>query len=311
MDLPIKNVTVLRLIYSVAVIIAAVVLVRLGRQLIGRYVDDPERRYRLSTYVGRGSALLGVLLIVLIWSPGLHSISTVLTVIGAGFAIALRETLLSFAGWMQIATRSPYSQGDRVEVGDVKGDVVDIRSSTPPSWRSADGLGRIRARDASCTCPTATFFSIRSTTTHARLRLRLERAGADRDVSQRLGRCPRDHPRDGERQSGKRRRESLARAAPPIARVPGALQCSHALRLRPARTERRAPDASLSVQGAQAARHRTLEAKEHGEIEMAYPTPSIQTYGDPPFGPASPREEGERRAGSNGSPFESRTPPQS
>jgi hypothetical protein len=64
------------------------------------------------------------------------------------------------------------------------------------------------------------------------------------------------------------------------------------------------------VQGAQAARHRTLEAfKEHGEIEMA--SPSIQTYGDPPFGPASPREEGERRAGSNGSPFESRTPPQS
>jgi small-conductance mechanosensitive channel len=51
----------------------------------------------------------------------------VLTVIGAGLAIAMREALLSVAGWARLALISEYKIGERIEVNQVRGDVIDIR----------------------------------------------------------------------------------------------------------------------------------------------------------------------------------------
>jgi len=52
---------------------------------------------------------------------------TILTVIGAGLAIAMREVLLNLAGWFYITLIGTYKQGDRIEVNGVHGDVIDIR----------------------------------------------------------------------------------------------------------------------------------------------------------------------------------------
>lgn len=51
----------------------------------------------------------------------------ILTVVGAGLAIALREALLSVAGWLRIVLLHPYQQGDRIEINGMRGDVIDIR----------------------------------------------------------------------------------------------------------------------------------------------------------------------------------------
>lgn len=116
-----------RLVISLLILAAVFFLQRVTRRVLDRYVDEPERRYRLSKLTGRASGLLGLLLIITIWSPRLQSLITVLTVVGAGLAIAMRETLLSFAGWLDIVSRTPFIQGDRIELDGVRGDVVDIR----------------------------------------------------------------------------------------------------------------------------------------------------------------------------------------
>ena len=115
------------LVFSLVIAAGTALLVRLGRQLVERYVEDPARRYNLSKMVGRTMALLAFILIIAVWSPGLKNLITILTVIGAGLAIAMREVLLSFVGWLDLVFRSPYEQGDRVEIGPTTGDVVDIR----------------------------------------------------------------------------------------------------------------------------------------------------------------------------------------
>ena len=115
------------LIYTGAIIIVSVLLVTLGRRLIERYVDEPERRYGLSKLIGRVVGFVALVLVITLWSPGLNNILTILTLIGAGLAIAMREMLLSFVGWLDLLFRSPYEQGDRIEIGGVHGDVVDIR----------------------------------------------------------------------------------------------------------------------------------------------------------------------------------------
>ena len=47
--------------------------------------------------------------------------------IGAGIALALQDVILSVAGWFLIIVRRPFQVGDRIELGGVKGDVIDIR----------------------------------------------------------------------------------------------------------------------------------------------------------------------------------------
>ena len=112
---------------TIVILLAALVTVRLGRRLIEHYVNAPERQYRTVRYYRRTVVMVAIVLVLVVWSPGLRDLVTVFTVIGAGFAIALREVLLSLAGWLRLHVRSLYSQGDRIEIDGVIGDVVDVR----------------------------------------------------------------------------------------------------------------------------------------------------------------------------------------
>ena len=123
----VSNTAVLNVVLSLLIIAAAFVLSRILQRLVPKYVAEPERRYRTSKVIGRSVAVVAALAILVLWSIGEADIITLLTVIGAGLAIALREILLSFVGWINIVMRSPFKQGDRIEVNGVQGDVIDIR----------------------------------------------------------------------------------------------------------------------------------------------------------------------------------------
>lgn len=126
-DFHLGNPIVQRAAVTLLVVLVAFALARLTRRVVLRYVDDTARRYRASKYIGRGFTVVTLLLIAALWAPNLGGLLTILTIIGAGLAVATREVLLSFLGWMDIALRSPFRQGDRIEINGVRGDVVDIR----------------------------------------------------------------------------------------------------------------------------------------------------------------------------------------
>ncbi len=116
-----------RLLVTVAIVVVALVLARMGRHLVARVVDDTGRRYRGYKIVGRlvGVALVATLLFT--WAPVGRDMLTLYTVVGTALAISLREALLSVAGWLNLAIRAPYRQGDRIQVNGIHGDVVDVR----------------------------------------------------------------------------------------------------------------------------------------------------------------------------------------
>jgi small-conductance mechanosensitive channel len=72
------------------------------------------------------SAFVLVLLISFIWLRGFHALSTYFGLLSAGLAVALKDPLSNFAGWLFILMRKPFETGDRVEIGDYAGDVIDI-----------------------------------------------------------------------------------------------------------------------------------------------------------------------------------------
>src|SRR2546430_9447005 len=54
------------------------------------------------------------------------SISAVVGLAGAGLAIALQDPIVSLVGWFLIIGKSGITVGDRVEINNVKGDVIDV-----------------------------------------------------------------------------------------------------------------------------------------------------------------------------------------
>lgn len=117
----------LNLILSVLVIVLVWGLRRLVLRIVEGHLDDVRSRYqwaKSSAYVAFVLAVLGV---GPIWLEGLGSLGTFLGLLTAGLAIALRDLVANLAGWVFILWRRPFELGDRVQIGDSAGDVVDIR----------------------------------------------------------------------------------------------------------------------------------------------------------------------------------------
>ena len=138
-----------RVIFALGASLVVLLLVRLGRRLAKRYTDDPRRTYHTSRAISRVGAFAIVVILVMVFSPRLGDLLTVLTLIGAGLAIAMREVLLNIAGWIHITLLNRYRPGDRIEINGVRGDVIDIRMMRTTlmevgGWVDADqSTGRI------------------------------------------------------------------------------------------------------------------------------------------------------------------------
>lgn len=116
-----------RVVATVLLILGMGVVVAIVRSVAVRLLDSPVRAYKVGKAISRIGAIVLVSSLAIIWTPGQRELITLLTVIGAGLLISMREGVFSIACWFFIAFRNPYQVGDRIEVNGLKGDVVDIR----------------------------------------------------------------------------------------------------------------------------------------------------------------------------------------
>ncbi len=70
--------------------------------------------------------LILFILFMYIFGRNLTGLSTAIGLAGAGITYALREVIMSIAGWFAILFGDFFETGDRVLLGGIKGDVVDI-----------------------------------------------------------------------------------------------------------------------------------------------------------------------------------------
>ena len=128
-------------------------------RLINRQIKDLKRRYTARKTIVYVFSFLAILIIIVIWARGGGSIATLFGLAGAGLTLALHQPVTSIAGWLLLLIRRPYETGDRIEIGGVKGDVIDIRLFYTTmleigNWVDADqSTGRILH------CPNAKIFT--------------------------------------------------------------------------------------------------------------------------------------------------------
>ncbi len=107
-------------------ILIVVALVRISRRVLTRYVQEPGNLYRAKKMVSFLGYLIGLIILSSIFSEGFGKMAVVFGVAGAGIAFALQEVIASLAGWVAISFGNFYNTGDRVQLGGIKGDVIDI-----------------------------------------------------------------------------------------------------------------------------------------------------------------------------------------
>lgn len=109
----------------VGVAVIWVIVKSIQRNILGK-IKDNDNRYKAKKFGGFIGFILTVLLISVVYSDKLGGLTVAFGVAGAGIAFALQEVIASFAGWLAIMFGGFYKTGDRVELGGIKGDVMDI-----------------------------------------------------------------------------------------------------------------------------------------------------------------------------------------
>lgn len=118
----------LQLLNTLFVLIIVLLLRFIGMQLVHRrYQTNSRALYNGRKAIQYTSLIIGLILFGRIWISGVQSLATYLGLVSAGIAIALQDPLVNLAGWLFIVSRRPFVMGDRVEIGDLMGDVIDIR----------------------------------------------------------------------------------------------------------------------------------------------------------------------------------------
>ena len=113
----------------IATILGIVLIVILRRTIINLFIsrlEDAKIRYNWSRVTSYAAIIFGVIIVGQIWLDGIGSIVTYLGLLSAGIAIALKDPITNITGWLFILWNRPLETGDRIQLGEHSGDVIDI-----------------------------------------------------------------------------------------------------------------------------------------------------------------------------------------
>jgi len=113
-----NTITLILVLWIIRIVISKTIIERL---------EDYKDRYFWTKSLRTTTLIIALLILSRIWFGIFESVGTFLGLLTAGLAIAFKDLLVNIGGWLFIITRKPLVIGDRVQIGDITGDVIDIR----------------------------------------------------------------------------------------------------------------------------------------------------------------------------------------
>ncbi len=142
--------TQIQLAQTAVIIITLFILRQLAYRFAHRkFPHDVRQLYSWRKFIAYTTVIIGFMLIGQIWVDSVQSLITYAGLLSAGIAIALQDLIISLAGWVFIMWRRPFIVGDRIQIGEYTGDVIDNRlfqfsMLETGNWADADqSTGRI------------------------------------------------------------------------------------------------------------------------------------------------------------------------
>lgn len=115
-----------KLVLSLVVLLLTLGVNRAIGNLLKTRVKDPAHASSLHMLLRNSALIVGCAIILAIWLEFGSDVTVAAGIIGAGIALAAQELIGSFAGYLNIVTSGLFQIGDRVRIGDVEGDVLDV-----------------------------------------------------------------------------------------------------------------------------------------------------------------------------------------
>lgn len=116
-----------KIVSSALMFIGFWILKKFVLKIVYQKVSNVEERYKWGHWVKSTYYTVLIISIGAVWMENFKSLATFFGLATAGLAIALQSIIVDIAGWMFILARKPFVVGDRIQVGEHAGDVIDIR----------------------------------------------------------------------------------------------------------------------------------------------------------------------------------------
>src|SRR5205823_4631146 len=107
-------------------VVATAVLLGLARRFAGWWLEDPYARFHARKLARYGIFVAALVAVAIVWRSLAGNVGVILGFAAAGIAFAMQEVIGAIAGWFNITSGRIYRIGDRIELGGVRGDVIDI-----------------------------------------------------------------------------------------------------------------------------------------------------------------------------------------
>ena len=126
-----SKVTTIEEIYIYLLVATTIVfLIFLGLRKLGKLIINKKFTDRKGYYITQSFLIilniLEILCLLFIWDDYIKNLMTLISVVSAALTIALRELILNFFCGLYIKIKKPFNVEDRIQIDDLKGDVMNI-----------------------------------------------------------------------------------------------------------------------------------------------------------------------------------------
>lgn len=126
-EIGINHATQHKIFVSIVILILISIIRFIILRIVWKQTQNIKLRYNWKRSISLSFSIIATFLIGAVWLPAFEQFGAFLGLFTAGLAIAMKDPLTNLAGWFFIVFRKPFTVGDRVQVGEHAGDVIDIR----------------------------------------------------------------------------------------------------------------------------------------------------------------------------------------
>ena len=131
-----------QVLYSVFAVLAGIIIYYIMSMLTSR-IEEPKLRFTFAKVALVIAVAVILVSLLVVWIQQLTFLAISLGLVAAGISFSLQQPITSMVGWLVLAFERPFSVGDRIEINDVAGDVIDygfffVKVMEIRQWTDAD-----------------------------------------------------------------------------------------------------------------------------------------------------------------------------
>jgi small-conductance mechanosensitive channel len=123
-----------KIVLAVMLISLVLLATRLLKKIVDRKIEDKTKEFNFNRIADFFGALFILIIILSLLFANWYAAALSFGIVSLVLGFALQNLITSFFGWLYILIRKPYEVGDRIRIGNVFGDVINVSYLDTTLW---------------------------------------------------------------------------------------------------------------------------------------------------------------------------------